>query len=282
MWQERTQQDVNRFIWSMNANWRPTTWLLQPPRRGQRLHGRTDDNLLLRGEGPPLSATTRLGSRGIGRVSIQNFTVDLGSTASYTLARLGRPEDHRGRAVHRLRSSPRPPAPTSWRRARRTCRRARSRSVSEGTNESRTFGAFVEQAIAFNDRLFLTAAVRSDQNSAFGTNFQSIVYPKASVSWIISDENFWRAPSFLNSVRLRYAYGQSGVQPGQLDGLRFFVSGTSSIDNADQPTITQSALGNPDLKPERSAEHEMGFEAQLLNKRLSLDLTYYSKITRTR
>jgi hypothetical protein len=212
-------------------------------------------------------------------VSIQNFTVDLGSTASFNYSdwvafKTTVGAQYIGYKFFTATTGSNQLAPGSQNVSSGT-----QPSVGEGTNETRTFGAFIEQAVALNDRLFLTAAVRSDQNSAFGTNFQSIVYPKFSASWVISDEDFWRAPSFVGNVRFRYAYGQSGVQPGQLDGLRFFNAGTSNINNADQPIITQAALGNADLRPERSAEHEMGFEAQMLDSRLSLDLTYYSKIT---
>ena len=77
--------------------------------------------------------------------------------------------------------------------------------------------------------MFLTAAVRSDQNSAFGTNFQRVFYPKVSLSWIISDEAFFPKWSFVNQFRLRSAYGQSGVQPGATDALRTFTTATVAI-----------------------------------------------------
>ncbi len=279
MWQERTAQDVNRFIWSANANWRPSSWLSTRAVVGNDYTARTDDNLLLRGEGPPLGALTRLGARGINRVNIQNFTVDLGSTASYNYSDWAAFKTTVGAQYisyefFGAETGSRQLAPGSQSVAAGTIP-----VVDENTTRTKTFGTFIEQALAVNDRLFLTAAVRSDQNSAFGTNFQSIVYPKFSASWVLSDESFFRAPAFLNSLRLRYAYGQSGVQPGPNDGLRFFSAGTTSIADTDQPVITQAALGNPDLKPERSIEHEMGFEAQLLSERVALDVTYYSKIT---
>jgi hypothetical protein len=99
------------------------------------------------------------------------------------------------------------------------------------------------------------------------------------MSYLISEEDWWKAPGWVNTMRLRYAYGQSGVQPGPNDALRFYSAGITSVQNLDQPTIIQAALGNANLRPERSAEHEMGFETQMLNQRLSLDFTYYSKIT---
>lgn len=278
MWQEKTGQEVNRFIWSGQANFRPTSWLSTRATVGNDWTNRNDENLLLRGEGPPLTATTRLGSRGLGRVNINNFTVDFGSTAQYNALGFSNKTTVGAQYIaFKLTSSSTGSeqlAPGS-----QSVGSGTQLSVGEGTTVQKTFGAFIEQALAWRDRLFLTAAVRSDQNSAFGSNFQSIVYPKASASYLISEENWWKAPSWVNTMRLRYAYGQSGVQPGPNDALRFYSANITSINNADQPTIIQAALGNEDLKPERSAEHEMGFESQLLDSRLSLDVTYYSKIT---
>jgi outer membrane receptor protein involved in Fe transport len=278
MWQEKTAQEVNRFIWSGQANYRPTSWLSTRATVGNDWTGRNDENILLRGEGPPLTATTRLGSRGLNRVYINNVTVDAGATATYDFLGFQNKTtvgaQYIGYQFTSASTGSNQLAPGSQNVASGT-----QLSVAEGTTRQKTFGTFIEQALAWRDRLFLTAAVRSDQNSAFGTNFQSIVYPKASASYLISEEDWWRAPSWVNTMRLRYAYGQSGVQPGPNDALRFYSAGITSVSNADQPTITQAALGNPDLKPERSAEHEMGFETQMLNQRLSLDVTYYSKIT---
>src|SRR5204863_2154499 len=64
-------------------------------------------------------------------------------------------------------------------------------SASESFTIQKTWGVFVEQAAALRDRLFLTFALRSDQNSAFGTKFQRVFYPKASLSWVVSDESYF-------------------------------------------------------------------------------------------
>ena len=44
--------------------------------------------------------------------------------------------------------------------------------------------------------------------------------------------------------------------------------------------MSANAIGNPNLKPETSAEFEGGFEARLLNNRVSLDFTYFSRQTK--
>ena len=68
-------------------------------------------------------------------------------------------------------------------------------------------GGFLEERVAFRDRLFVTGAIRSDRNSAFGADFGTVFYPKFSLSWILSEEPFFPRMSWLNSLRLRSAYG---------------------------------------------------------------------------
>ena len=278
-WQENTKQLVNRFIWSAQANWRPFTWLANRATVGNDFAALSDENLLFNGEGPPLTAVTRLGSRGINRTSTNNLTLDLGSTAQYKLFGTG-VKTTVGAQYIGFRSTLASTGSTRLAPASQNVGSGTQPVVAENTAITKTFGVFVEQAVAIRDRLFLTAAVRSDQNSAFGTNFQSVLYPKASASYLISEESWWKAPAFLNSVRLRYAYGQSGVQPGPNDAQLFFGSGTTNIATLDQATITQQSLGNENIKPERSGEHETGFEAQLFGSRLSVDFTYYNKTTK--
>lgn len=280
MWQEKTQQEVSRFIWSSNANWRPTSWLQNRATVGQDFTMRSDENLLYRGDGPPLTANTRLGSRGVNRVNINNFTVDLGSAATLTPNEWLNLKTTVGAQYINYRFAAAATGSNQLAAGAQTVQAGAQPSVSEATTLQKTFGIFIEQAAALRDRLFLTAAVRSDQNSAFGTDFQRVFYPKFSASWVISDESFWRAPSFMQTMRLRLAYGQSGVQPGPNDALRFYSAGTTNINAADLPTVTYASLGNPNLKPERSSEIEGGFESQLLNGRLTVDVTYYNKKTR--
>jgi len=113
------------------------------------------------------------------------------------------------------------------------------------------------------------------------------VYPKFSLSWILSDESFFPKMGWLDQLRLRSAYGASGVQPGATSALVTFATTTVNQPviavnptGSDTPGLRASALGNPNLKPELSAEFEGGFEARVFNNRANFDFTYYSKQTR--
>ena len=280
MWQEKTAQEVNRFIWSGNVQWRPTAWLANRATVGQDFTGRDDENLLLRGEGPPLTANTRLGSRGVSRVNIGNFTADVGSTATFNPRPWLNSKTTLGAQYINAYTTLSQSGASQLAAGAQTVQSGASPFVFEQSAIQKTVGVFIDEAVALRDRLFLTAAVRSDQNSAFGTAFQRVFYPKLSASWLLSDEEFWRAPSWVSSMRLRAAYGQSGVQPGPTDALLYYTAGTSNINNADVATVTFASLGNPDLRPERSSEFEGGFESQLFRGRLTVDATYYKKRTK--
>ena len=95
----------------------------------------------------------------------------------------------------------------------------------------------------------------------------------------MSDEPFFNM-NWLNTLRLRAAYGASGQQPGTTDALRFYRAVSGKKDEASTTGITFGSLGNPDLKPERSDEFEIGFDAGMFKDRLSLELTYYDKLTK--
>ena len=278
-WQERSGQLVNRFIGSTNLNWRPTSWLQNTANVGIDFTSRQDENLLRRDEGPPVSATYRLGFKDNIRADIRNFGMDVASTATWRARPWLTSKTTVGAqyVAYQLDwsqafGSDLPPGAT-------TADAGATQAADETTVDTKTLGFFVEEQFNVNDRLFLTGALRSDQNSAFGTDFQSVVYPKASVSWILSEEGFFPELGWMDQLRFRASYGASGVQPGPNDALRSFTSVTANINQTDRPGVVFDALGNTELKPERTTELETGFETRLFGSRANLDLTFYRKRT---
>jgi TonB-dependent SusC/RagA subfamily outer membrane receptor len=136
-----------------------------------------------------------------------------------------------------------------------------------------TGGLFFQEMIGWRDRLFVTAGIRFDKYSAFGSNLGLQNYPKISASYVISDEDFF--PKQFGSLKLRAAYGQAGRAPGAFDAIRTYLP----VGWGGAPAFRTNTVGNPDLGPERSKETEVGFDAVTLANRLNLDFTYYRTIT---
>lgn len=145
---------------------------------------------------------------------------------------------------------------------------------AQGDTVNTTIGGYAQEEIGWNNRLYLTGALRVDNNSAFGDRFKWITYPKVSASWIVNEEPFWHI-GFINALQLRAAYGESGRAPIALSALRAYlpVQGPGGTN-----AFTAGSFGNSNLKPERGKEVEAGFASDLWG-RLHLDFTYYNKRT---
>ena len=154
-----------------------------------------------------------------------------------------------------------------------------NRLTTQDFSEDKTLGIYGQEEIAWRDRLFATVALRSDDNSAFGANFSRVTYPKYSLSWVVSEEPWFRVPFVgdrLTSLRLRGAYGEAGKAPSTYSALRTYSAASGP---GDSPAVTPSFIGNPDLGPERGKEYELGFDLNALQDRVGLEFTYYNKKT---
>jgi len=276
IYQGETNQGIERFLGSTSANYRPQDWLTLRGNVGLDLINRNDTQLC-RFENCPNVGTDRAGFKIDNRTSFYIYTVDASGTATRSLNADIESKTTLGLQMYRnvfnrngASSVTLPPGAT-------TVTAGAVKNADETTSESRTLGSFLEQNIAYRDKLFLTAAVRSDRNSAFGADFKTVLYPKFSASWVPSDESFFPKLGWLNELRLRSAYGASGVQPGTIDAVQFFTPTTARGEAGDQPAVVFSTLGNQKLKPERSTEIEMGFDMTAFDSRISAEVTRYMK-----
>lgn len=156
-----------------------------------------------------------------------------------------------------------------------------SAAVTTGGEQDTTqksIGFYFQQQAAWRDRLFLTGALRVDNNSAFGSQLNRVVYPKASVSYVISEEPFFHLPA-VDQLRLRFAWGQAGNSPGPFDAIRSYTTSVVTGPTGTSSALRYGSVGNPNLKPERGSEVELGFESSLIGGRLGMDFTYYTKTT---
>lgn len=134
-------------------------------------------------------------------------------------------------------------------------------------------GGFFGQALLDKDnRYFLTIGWRVDGNSAFGEDFGLQSYPKASFSWVASEENWWPA-SWSPEMKVRFAWGRSGRAPGAFDAVRTW----EPVGWGGQPAFYPRNVGNPSLGPERTTEIEAGFDAAFFGDRLTTNFTWFNR-----
>ncbi|MGH9174817.1 MAG: TonB-dependent receptor domain-containing protein, partial [Vicinamibacterales bacterium] len=279
-------QDINRFTGGATLNHRPASWFAHRLTLG--LDYTSDDSRLLERYAPPelrpFVAAIAGAAAGDGRIgqTLRNhsyITGDYSGTATFSLTpSISSASSIGGQFVRKqLKSSflagLRFPGPGVETVSGTTVPQTPTQSLTVNT----TLGVYGQQQFGWNDRLFLTAGLRVDNNSAFGEELDWVTYPKVGASWVISEEPFWGGlGNVVNTLKLRTAYGQSGQQPDAFVALRTVVNAPRADGT---PGVTPGSLGNPDLKPERGTELEVGFEAGLFD-RLSVDFTYFTKRTK--
>jgi len=146
--------------------------------------------------------------------------------------------------------------------------------LRDGWSGNNTLGYYAQEQLGWKDRLYVTGAARVDNNSSFGSDVKWVWYPKASVSYVASEDPWVQGwlPKAFSSLRLRGAYGASGQQPALNTALQTLkpVAGPNG-----QGVLTPYTLGNPDLKPERVEGLELGFETSMFSDRFGIDFTYF-------
>jgi TonB-linked SusC/RagA family outer membrane protein len=279
-------QDINRFTGGITANHRPASWFSHRLIVGVDFTS-DDSRALERFATPdlapflaPLGGAAISGGR-IGQTLRNNnfITGDYAGTARFKLSpKIGSSSSIGANFIKKqLRASflggQNFPAPGLELVSSATIAVPAAQSEVENT----TLGIWGQQQFSWEDRLFLTAALRVDNNSAFGDDFDWVTYPKLSAAWVLSEESFWAGlGKTVNTFKLRAAYGQSGQQPDAFAAQRTLASAGRA---SGEPGLTPGSFGNAELKPERGTELEAGFEATLFD-RLSLDFTYFSKRTK--
>lgn len=273
-------QGINRFTASVQANHRPTDWL------SHRLSFGTDqtreDNVIFFPRIDSLASNPVFGTEALGYKEVTNrnvsfVTADYSATASFQPVAGLRSNTSVGAQYYDTKrefvfaSGAIFPAPGLSAISATTTDRANDQDVLEDV----TVGVFAQEQLGWRERLFFTVGVRADDNSAFGANFDRVYYPKVSASWVVTEEPIWNV-DFVNTLRFRAAYGESGKQPETFASVRAYQSETGP---GDSPAVTPRFIGNPDLGPERGKELELGFDAGFLNDRLGLEFTYYNKKT---
>ncbi len=279
LFNELAAQGTERFIGGLTGNWRPLPWLTTRATVGYDVTNRQDVQFFPTGKVADY-LQKRLGEKRDNRFQISQTSVDLAASARFKLTPSLGSKTSIGGQFYRDKTTGNLAAGFILPGGSETISGAGRTEASDTTLESRSLGSYVEQEFAIKERLFVTGALRFDDNSAFGRNFDATVYPKASASWLLSEEPFFKKGKLLSTLRLRGAFGVSGQQPGTTDALRYYSPVAGKRAGVGLTGVTFGNLGNVDLKPERSRELELGFDASMLKDRLSLEFTYFNKVTK--
>ncbi|MFB3104299.1 MAG: SusC/RagA family TonB-linked outer membrane protein [Pseudomonadales bacterium] len=269
-------QDVERFIGSGTFNIRPTHFWTAKATLGYDLVAERTGTLFPVDPTGAFGPGTSDGLRQLNNLTGRNLTIDLSSSVNYDLSSNIRGVTSVGVQYFRTVTEISACQGEVFPAGATTCSSAVTTTGDEAFIETKTLGVFVQQQISINDRLFLTPALRMDDNSAFGEDFELAKYPKVGASYVAIDQSI--GP--IDQAKVRVAWGKSGKQPQVFAALQRFAPSKVTFRSADVLGVTPLFAGNLELKPETGEEWEIGFDASLLDHRVGVEFTYYTQKTK--
>ncbi len=263
-------QATDRLTGGLTATWRPAWWLVGHGTVGVD-HGSERDRAAILPQVAPLF-TYYPAQLGLQNVTTDIYTVDLRTSATAAFTRTLRALASVGVQLADTRAQGTTAIAKGITATNFTLNGAVSPAVAELGNRQATLGGYGEEQLGVANRLFLTAAFRIDAGSGFGHAYSTAVYPKASLSWLVLDARQM-------TMRLRGAFGESGVQPPNGSALQLYAPSAVWLNGGPRSVVQIANVQNQRLQPERSEEYESGLDIGLWQNRVSLDLTGYSKMT---
>jgi TonB-linked SusC/RagA family outer membrane protein len=151
-------------------------------------------------------------------------------------------------------------------------------NVGSYRNSSKLAAFFGRLNYDFDQKYYLSASLRREGSSKFGVDNKWGYFPAASVGWRITQEKFGQGISWLNELKLRADYGETGNQDfGNYLSLDTYSGyGYYNYNGTSYQVWGPSQNTNYDLRWEKAINFNVGLDFDLFkNSRLTGSLNYY-------
>lgn len=139
----------------------------------------------------------------------------------------------------------------------------------------------------YKEKYLLNATFRADGSSRFASQNRWGYFPSISAGWVVTNESFMESQKgWLDFLKLRASWGQVGNQ--SIAAFQYLapiqLSNTNYIFGPEEGVLTPGAypsrISNPELKWETSEQTNIGFDANFLKGKFTLNFDWYNKTTK--
>ncbi|WP_295771576.1 TonB-dependent receptor [uncultured Mucilaginibacter sp.] len=155
-----------------------------------------------------------------------------------------------------------------------------------GAGGNALFSLFGRVNYNYDNKYLLSASLRRDGSSKFGSNYPFGYFPAVSAGWIFTEENFIPKNDFITFGKIRASWGKNGNDRignypwaaiiGVGRGYTYYNgSGNGYISGA-----SPSFIANPDIRWEESVQSDIGLDLTFLRNMFTFTADYYVKTTK--
>ncbi len=150
--------------------------------------------------------------------------------------------------------------------------------ATTGATQSVLLSYFGRVQYAYDGKYLLSGSIRRDGSSRFGSNTKWGWFPSLSMGWRLSEENFMKPITFVNELKLRGSYGESGNNNiGDYSSIALLGFYNYSQNGLSASGQAPSNIINPDLKWEKSRTYDVGLDFGLLGSRITGSFDWYTR-----
>ncbi|AEV99040.1 hypothetical protein A4D02_10805 [Niastella koreensis] len=140
---------------------------------------------------------------------------------------------------------------------------------------------FGQTNYGYDNKYFLTASIRTDGSSLFGTQNRFRTFWSTGAGWVATEEKFLKSSqSWLSYLKLRGSIGAAGNSFVIDQATRFQLLSNYTYLNTIGLASTFGTAGNPGIKPERTFNWDAGLEVHFWNNRIGVTADVYKKKTK--
>jgi TonB-linked SusC/RagA family outer membrane protein len=151
--------------------------------------------------------------------------------------------------------------------------------IGTGSGESRMVSGLSNINYKLLDRYMVQTILRADAHSSFGANNRWGLFKGVSLGWRFSSESIFESLDFLGESMLRFSWGVSGRQPGDVYARFASYESTGTGSYILNPAIAPTSIQLNNLKWENITSYNIGGEFSLFNDRLYVETDIYEKVT---
>jgi len=133
----------------------------------------------------------------------------------------------------------------------------------------------------YKDKYLVTASIRRDGSSRFGSNSKWGYFPSLSVGWKINEESFMKGINWISLLKLRAAWGTSGNDRiGDYAYMALLGTYNTSWGNQVVSGVAPSRIANDDLQWESTRTLDFGIDFSAVKNRIQVNFDYYKNKTK--
>lgn len=128
----------------------------------------------------------------------------------------------------------------------------------------------------YESKYYLTASIRTDGSSRFGSENKYGIFPSIAVAWRVSNENFLKGADFLSELKLRSSFGQTGNNNiGNYDQYATISYERYTYGGVAVGGFAPGRLANPFLTWEKQKQVNFGIDVSLLDHKINFNVDYF-------